>query len=219
MIVVLLLALAWLGATHEEYGRDVRLFAGLFAQGMSDELRGTPEAEALEETRRFEQDGIAFDYPAVLRLRLDDAGGGERSWHLEYGMFSVELMLSGTGIDGETYLDAMADLLAGGSSIDAQGPMRGRSAMLCGEQRIATRARVKLLGSWSAMEAFDLPAHAGLSRTLVFDDEEVRGGESRLARATYAHVLGSLRCTASDAGAVDGEEGQVAPTGGDSPAA
>lgn len=198
MIVLLLLVLAGLSATHEDHGSDVRLFAGIVAHAMFDELRGAPSAAALQETRRFEQDGIAFDHPAVLRVRLDDSADNGRSWNMEYRMFKLELMTSDIGIDGATYLGTMADLLAGGRSLDAQGPMRGRTAMLCGEERTATRIRVKLLGDWSTMEAFDLPPLQGRTRTLVFDDEDVRGGQSALARATYERVLGSLQCTESD---------------------
>lgn len=195
MFTLLLLA-SWLLVSDPQYGRDVRRMAGVFGHSVFDELRGAPDEAALAQSRHFEEGGIAFDYPAVLRPRLDVGDAGDRSWHFEYGMFTLELSAPGSDIDADAYLGALADVFEGGTRIDAEGPMAGRAAVLCGEERVATRIRIKLIDSWSAMEGFDLPSLDGKPRILLFDDEEVRGAESALARATYVRVLGSLRCDA-----------------------
>lgn len=200
-MVSLLFLLAWFAGTHPDWGVEVRRYSGIFLLGMVDELRGPPDADAIAKSRRFEEDGIAFDYPAVLRPRLEEDEQGERTWSFEYGMFTLEYRSSAVGVRTEDFLGVMVDLFEGGRSIDAEGPMPGRSVTLCGENVEATRIRVKLMGDWSSMEGFDLPGTDadGRVRSLVFDDEEVGGGESRLARETYARVLGSLTCTTDEA--------------------
>lgn len=199
-MATIVLLLAWLVATHDEYGSDVRMFAGLFVYGMIDELRGAPAAEDLQATAHFDEAGIAFDYPAVLRKRVENSEFGGRTWALEYGMFTLELYAPAYAKSSEEYLGMLADLLdVGGRSIDAVPPEPGRTATLCGEELVATRIRVKIMGDWSQMEGFDLPSPEGTARLLIFDGELVRGQPSRLAQATYDRVLGSLRCAPTGA--------------------
>ena len=172
---------------------DTREMAGVFTHAFVDSLRGPPVANALEETAHFEAAGIAFDYPAVLRLREDFDESG-RTWMFEYGMFSLELFAPSYETDVETHLELIASILAGGRSVDAEGASAGRTATVCGQERSAVRTRIKLLGDWSVQEGFDLPSRDGTPRLLMFDDEPVNGQPSALAMATYARVLGSLRC-------------------------
>lgn len=198
-MVTLVLLLSWWLVNHDEYGADVRMFTGLFVHGMVDELRGAPDADDLVASASFDEAGIAFDYPAVLRRREETSDNGSRTWSFEYGMFSLELHAPSYDSDSATYLGLLADVFdIGGRSIDAEAPIPGRQTMLCGEDVTATRIRVKLMGDWSQQEGFDLPSPDGLPRMLIFDDELVRGENSRLAEATYARVFGSLRCGAEE---------------------
>lgn len=200
-MVTVAFMLSWWLFTHEDYGADARLFAGLFAHGVVDELRGAPDADDLQASAHFDEAGIAFDYPAVLRRREETSDNGSRTWSFEYGMFSLELYAPTYDSDSATHLGLLADMFdIGGRSVDADAPLPGRQATLCGEDLTATRIRVKLMGDWSQQEGFDLPSPDGLPpRMLIFDDELVRGENSRLAEATYARVLGSLRCSAPKA--------------------
>ena len=196
-MVIVALLLSWWLFTHDTWGDEARLFAGLFAHGFVDELRGAPDADDLQASAHFDEAGIAFDYPAVLRRREDVSESGSRTWSFEYGMFSLELYAPTYASDSATHLGVLADVFdIGGRSIDATAPEPGRQAMLCGESVTATRIGVKLVGDWSRQEGFDLPSPDGLPRMLIFDDELVRGENSPLAEATYARVFGSIRCAA-----------------------
>ncbi|MBB5209512.1 hypothetical protein [Chiayiivirga flava] len=197
-MVALLLAASWWLLYHPEYGRDVRTFGSIFAHAMFDELRGAPGTAALARSARFDDGDVAFDYPAVLRARADDDDTDPRGWDFDYGMFSLRLGAPGE-LDAETYLSLLADTFADGSRIDAEGPMPGRTAVVCGKEQVATRIRVRMMGSWSAMEGFDVPTGDGQTRMLIFDDEEAGSLETQLAHATYARVLGTLRCAAGSA--------------------
>jgi hypothetical protein len=193
IVVLLLVAAGWL-ASHEDHGADMRRFGGLFLHTLIDELRGAPDADDLLATARFDEAGIAFDYPAVLRRREEVNDGGSRTWSLEYGMFSLELYVPNYDGVAADHLGLLAEIFDGGRSIDAEGPTAGRRAVLCGEDIVATRIRLKLMGDWSQQEGFDLPSPDALPRILIFDDELVGGENSRLAQATYERVLGSLQC-------------------------
>lgn len=194
IIIILLLAYGW-AATDARFGADVRMYSSVFVYAMIDEWRGPPDAEDLEATAHFDEAGIAFDYPAVLRRRDETDVAGERTWSFEYGMFSLELHAPQRPLHAEAMLGVLADFLdVGGRSIDAQAPEAGRTVSLCGRETVATRTRVKLMGAWSQYEGFDLPAPDGEARMLLFSDEQTGGAASALAQATYARVFDSLRC-------------------------
>lgn len=167
---------------------------GIFFHTAWDLLWGEPDAEALAPSRRFAEAGIAFDYPALLRRREETDDDGSRSWSLEHGMFELELSARRDGVTAEDLLGTLGGMFEGGRSLDAEGPMPGRVATLCGQRLTALRLRLKIAGDWSELEGFDLPAPAGESRLLLFDDEPVGDRPSAVARATYERVLGSLRC-------------------------
>jgi hypothetical protein len=175
-------------------GCDANSGGGIAARTAWDLLRGEPSAEALAETAHFEGAGIAFDYPAVLRLREVTDDDGERSWSFEHGLFELELSERRVPLRAADFLGLLGDMFEGGRRVDAKPLDAGRTETLCGHRLTATRLRLKLAGDWSELQGFDLPAPPGESRLLIFDDEP--GGEhpSAVARATWERVLGSLRC-------------------------
>jgi hypothetical protein len=185
--VVLLCAALGMGGCSSEN-------SGVFFDALADELRGAPDAEALAASARFDEDGIGFDHPALLRRRERSDENGARSWKLERGMFTLQLYAPRTPLRAADYLGVLADLLADGERLDAEPPTAGRTAMLCGHALTSTRIRLKMMGDWSEIEGFDLPAPAGQSRMLLFDDEPVDGKPSSVASATRERVLASLRC-------------------------
>jgi hypothetical protein len=185
LLVLALLALA--GCERNSSG-------GIFLHTAWDLLWGEPDAEALAPSRRFDEAGIAFDYPALLRRREETDDDGSRSWSLEHGMFELQLEARPDALSAADLLGTLGGMFEGGRSLDAEGPMPGRVASMCGQRLTALRLRLKIAGDWSELEGFDLPAPAGESRLLLFDDEPVGDRPSAVARATYERVLGSLRC-------------------------
>jgi hypothetical protein len=168
--------------------------AQIFGNAFWDELRGAPDAEDLVASAHFEGAGIAFDYPAVLHLRGGSDDDGDRSWSLEYGMFELEVRAPYYETTAADSLGVLADLFDGGRSLDAEPPVQGRTLTLCGEEVTSTRIRMKIVGDWSDMEGFDLPAEPGRSRLLIFSDEPVGGEPTPLSRATFERVISTLRC-------------------------
>ena len=169
--------------------------AALMWNSAADELRGAPSAEALQKSAHFADGGVAFDYPTVLRERVDIDDDGDRSWNFEYGMYTLEVHHSRGEMAAADYLGALGELFAGGERLDAEPLAQGEPRELCGARRTPARVRLKLMGDWSEMQAFDLPAPKGESRLLIFDDELVSGAPSALGRATFERVLSTLRCT------------------------
>jgi hypothetical protein len=161
-----------------------------------DELRGPPDAAALQRSARFEHGGVAFDYPAVLRLRTSAGDDGITGWSLEYGQFELEVLAPAVAISVDDYLGTLARMFEGGRRIDAKGPEPGDTRTLCGHSLTSTHIQLKMFGAWSALEGFDLPIGSGQTRLLVFSDELVAGQPSRLARTTRERVLASLQCVA-----------------------
>jgi hypothetical protein len=171
--------------------------AAIMVDTAADLLRGEPDAEELARNLRFEEAGISFDYPAVLRRRESTDADGARRWSLEYGMFELALHADPERLRSQDYLGVLAESFAGGDRLDAEGPGAGRSALLCGQRLTAVRIRLKIGGDWSELQGFDLPAPSGGARMLVFDDEPVDSRPSAVAAATWERVLGSLRCDPS----------------------
>ena len=159
-----------------------------------DELRGPPSAESLARSAHFDGAGLAFDYPAVLRQRAETDDDGGREWNLEYGMYTLEVYAPKHEIAAADYLGAMQEVFGGGRSIDARALSEGEAVELCGAARTPVTIEVKLMGDWSRLEAFDLPAPAGESRLLIFDDELPTPNGTPLGRATRERVLATLRC-------------------------
>lgn len=157
-------------------------------------LWGAPDAQALKASTPFAGEGISFDRPAALREREEADDDGSHSWSFEHGMFELQLAAHRVPLRSADYLGLLGDMFEGGRSLDADGPMPGRTERLCGREVTATRLRLKIAGDWSEMQAFDLPAPPGEARLLVFDDEPVGDSPSPVAQATWSRVIGSLRC-------------------------
>lgn len=167
---------------------------GLMLDSAVDELRGPPSAEALKKTAHFEGAGLAFDYPAVLRVREETEDDGGREWNFEYGMYTLEVYAPKHAIAAADYLGAMQEIFGGGRSVDARALAEGEPVELCGAARTPVTIEVKLMGDWSRLEAFDLPAPPGESRLLIFDDELTTPEGTALGRAARERVLASLSC-------------------------
>ena len=175
-------------------GCDANSSAGIVTRTAWDLLWGDPSAEALAENAHFEGGGIAFDYPAVLRLRKKTDEDGDRSWSFEHGMFELEVSARQDDLRVADFLGLLGEMFAGGRSIDSKPIDAGRTETLCGHRLTATRLRMKMAGDWSELQGFDLPAPAGESRFLIFDDEPGGNHPSAVARATWERVIASLRC-------------------------
>lgn len=166
----------------------------IFWHTVWDLLRGEPSEQALARSARFDEAGIAFDYPAVLRRRESIDEDGDRRWSLEYGMFELEMGAYRNDVRVADFLGLLGDMFAGGKRIDSEPLSDGATLTLCGSPVTATRLRLKLAGDWSELDGFDLPAPPGESRMLIFDDEPVAGKPSAIARATWKRVTASLHC-------------------------
>jgi hypothetical protein len=164
--------------------------APMFWHSAADELRGPPSADALAQTARFEHGGIAFDYPAVMRLREDREDDGDIEWNLEYGMYTASIYAPKFEVTAAGYLGLLASL---GEALD-DPKLHPEPVELCGARREAAVEYVQLIGSPTRLEGFDLPAPPGESRLLLFSDEPVAGEPTALARATRERVLATLRC-------------------------
>lgn len=166
-------------------------YGDMFWNSMADTLRGPPNAQQLARTTHFERSGIAFDYPAVLRLREARHAGGNVEWNLEYGSYSASVHATDYEM---TAADFVGLLAAMGERLD-DSDMPPMTAALCGAAREPATAYVRLLGDPTRIEGYDLPAPSGQSRLLLFQDESVQGHPSTLAVATRERVLASLRCS------------------------
>lgn len=165
-------------------------FWGAFA----DELTGAPGAAALKPLARFEEAGIAFDYPSVLRVNHDAEGG---QWRLWRGDFELEVR---TGTYSAEYarilLDTMGSVLHGG---DEPAAPAGPAAVLrlCERDVAGLRLRLTLIGDPHEFLVYDLPLANGESRLFLFDDILQDGKPSATREATLDAWRNSLRCAAS----------------------
>lgn len=158
-----------------------------------DEIVGAPGAEALQPTARFAEAGIAFDYPAVLRVthRAEDS-----RWRLWRGDFEFEVHAGRyTAGHAQNLLGIMGSVLHRGDTPavpEAATPLR-----LCGRDVAGWRVRLHFLGDTHDYLVYDLPLADGDSRLFLFDDV-VRDGKLSLTHAAVFDAWrGSLRCTAA----------------------
>jgi hypothetical protein len=160
----------------------------------SDELRGAPSAAALREIARFEQSGVAFDHPALLRVRVDE--NEYPSWSLTRGDFELELHAPGSGFDATDYLDALAGAMPADPRPSAE-LARMRKVNWCGEEIEAVVRYVSFIGDVHELIGYDLPDGRSGTRFLVFDDLPADGHRSAVDRAAFDALAGSIRCDAT----------------------
>lgn len=164
---------------------------GAFIDGFVDELRGAPEAEELKKTKRFEQAGVSFDYPEVLRLHLDDEDWP--SWELERGDFELELHQPDSAIQAADYLRLLAQGMSSGKA-PVQGPEAGIKVHWCGQPITAVRWRITFFGDPHELLGFDLPPSPAGPRFLTFSDMLTDGHWSATAQAAFDALNASIRC-------------------------
>jgi hypothetical protein len=158
---------------------------------MSDEIRGEPGAAALAETRRFSKAGVSFDYPALLRARVDK--DEYPSWEFSRGEFELELHTPDFAYSSETYLDALV------TAFDPEESAEGASepaltVKWCGTSITGVVRHMRIFGDHHRYQGFDLPSGENGSRFLVFGDMLQKGHWSATAQATFDAVSASIQC-------------------------
>lgn len=168
---------------------------GTFWGAFFDELGGEPGAEALKPLARFDQAGIRFDYPSVLRGSYD---AQEREWRLWRGDFELQVQVrdSYDPDHARTLLELLQSMLHSKRAAPAGAVETAQTVQWCGREVTALRMRMTFIGDSHEYLAFDLPLADGGSRLLLFDDLQENGKRSRTAEAVLAAVSASLSCTA-----------------------
>jgi hypothetical protein len=162
-----------------------------FMGAMSDEIRGEPSAAALRETRRFSKAGVSFDYPALLRVRVDK--DEYPSWEFGRGEFELELHAPDFAYSSEAYLDGLASAFESDES--AQGAsVPALKVNWCGNEITGAVRHMKIFGDHHRFQGFDLPAGKNGSRFLIFGDMLEKGHWSATAQATFDAVSASIQC-------------------------
>ena len=167
----------------------------IFWRAARDAIAGAPAASALSERRRFEAAGISFEYPAPLHLACD--ADGDPNWTLTYGDFDLDVYaFAQEGTDAGAYLGALESVL-GTERAKVETPADGEPVSWCGREITPVRMRLTLFGDRHDFRGYDLPAPAGETRFLIFDDVLVNGKRSQTAEVTFAAVAATLRCAAA----------------------
>jgi len=181
-------------STAEEPPKQSRW--NIFWQAMRDALAGAPDASALAERRRFEAAGITFEYPAPLHLTSDP--DGDPNWTLTYGDFDLDVYaFAHESPNSADYLGALESVL-GTERANVETPSDGEPVTWCGRRITPVRMRLTLFGDRHDFRGYDLPAPAGETRFLIFDDVLEHGKRSQIAEATFVAVAATLRCSAAD---------------------
>lgn len=157
-----------------------------------DEIAGPPGAEALKALAPFSEAGIAFDYPAVLRVNYD---AEDRRWRLWRGDFELEVH-AGEYREGhaQRLLDMMGSMLHDGDA-PAAAPESVPALSLCGRDAPGWRLRLTFLGEPHEYRIHTLQLAEADARLFVFDDLLVAGKHSLLHEATLDALGRTLRCT------------------------
>lgn len=158
-----------------------------------DEIAGPPGAEALKALESFSEAGIAFDYPAVLRVNYD---AEDRRWRLWRGDFELEVH-AGEYREGHAQhlLDMMGSVLHDGDA-PAVAPESVPALSLCGRDVPGWRLRLTFLGDPHEYLIYTLQLAEADARLFIFDDLLVAGKPSLLREATLDALRKSLRCPA-----------------------
>ncbi len=118
MVLLALLVACGSGDSQEQEIESDSLWDTFFG-AMSDELAGEPSAEELAELEHFDQAGITFDYPALLRLRRDS--DGDAQWAMTRGDFEMEVYAQAVDMTAADYLAFFAETM-GGMKRQVPGP-------------------------------------------------------------------------------------------------
>lgn len=160
-----------------------------------DEIVGAPGAEAVKPRERFDEGGIAFDYPAVLRVNYD---ADDSKWRFWRGDFEFEVHV---GAYREDYAERLLDMM-GGVLHDSSTPKPTTESVpalsLCGRDAPGARLRLTFLGDPHEYVAYTLVLNDKDARLFVFDDLLVDGKTSVLREAMLDALKTTLRCTGSD---------------------
>ncbi|HSX60002.1 MAG TPA: hypothetical protein VLF18_07380 [Tahibacter sp.] len=178
-------------ATAKDYppDRGWSTFWGAFV----DEIAGPPGAEALKPLAHFEEAGIAFDYPAVLRVNYD---AEDRQWRLWRGDFELEVHVGEYDADhAQRLLDMMGGVLHDGDE-PAAAAEKAPPLALCGKETEGWRLRFTFLGDPHEYLAYTVMLGERDARLFVFDDLLVDGKTSLAREATLDNLRKSLRCIA-----------------------
>ncbi|MBL8300315.1 MAG: hypothetical protein JNN30_18420 [Rhodanobacteraceae bacterium] len=182
---------ASINAVAKDYPADSgwSTFWGAFV----DEIAGPPGAEALKPREHFSEAGIAFDYPAVLRVHYD---AEDRQWRLWRGDFEFEVHV-GSYREGhaQRLLEMMGGMLHDGETA-APPPESIPALSLCGRDVPGWRLRLTFLDEPHEYLAYTLSLGDNDARLFLFDDLLVDGKTSLLHEATLEALRTSLRCTA-----------------------
>jgi hypothetical protein len=167
---------------------------GTFFGAFFDELRGQPSASALKELKHFNQAGISFDYPAVLRARVET--DSYTNWEFTRGDVELELHVPDFDYSANAYLGALADTMSSDKR-PSVGPKDAATVQWCGISITGVLWRINFFGDWHELHGFDLPATDKGSRFLVISDIVESGPWSATAQATFDVLNGSIRCDES----------------------
>jgi len=156
----------------------------------SPDTKNMDEA-SLRDRAHFEEAGVAFDYPAALRVMRDE--DGHPWWTLTRGDFKLDVYAPphiGVGA-----LDVLVERY--GDDRHEVERVRGEPVLWCGREFQPVHIRLTVFGNRREMRGYDLPAPAGETRFLIFDDVLVNGKRSKTAEVTFAAVAATLRCSAT----------------------
>jgi hypothetical protein len=158
-----------------------------------DEIVGPPDAEAVKPRERFDEAGIAFDYPAVLRVHYD---AEDKQWRLWRGDFELEVHV-GTYSEGhaQRLLEMMGGILHDGDT-PTPAPESVPALSLCGRDAPGWRTRLTFIGEPHEYLIYTLQLADTDARLFVFDDLLVDGKPSLLREAALHALRTTLRCDA-----------------------
>jgi len=191
-LLVTLLLSACGGPEKDEEIKEIGTWDSVVG-AMSDAVVGDPSQSALNVRRHFDQAGLAFDYPAPLRLRVDHEG--YPSWTMTRGDFELEVHAPGEGDSVESYVDMLVQGIADDGSVRSLPP--GDAVHWCGQDIAPVRRRIRFVGDHHELLGFDLPDGAMGVRFMVINDMLIGGEPSRTRKAVLAALDATLDCGAA----------------------
>lgn len=191
LCLFLLMAVAGCGGGHQDAEIERSSIWDTFSGALSDELRGEPSAESLRKTQGFSRAGVSFQYPSLLRVRVEE--DSYPSWSFSRGEFEFELHTPDSTVNAEGYLKALATMF---DAVEPSSRAKGLPNRVewCGKSIVAVVAHVKILGDHYRYQGFDLPDGDSGPRFLIFNDMLQNGHWSATAQASFAAVSASIEC-------------------------